>query len=252
MIRLADNKELVISALSDVRGSDCIKNTIRLYLDSYGVGYGFAEFYLNTNNGTGRYGAVILRYNSYVFCSVDEKCDFDELCDFLCGFKESSIFVDIVPNTNIKCFSNGEIFAVMSKKGVVSFGSRSEDIIITDDIGMISQVVTSGMTEQSGTDFFLNTSHQQRHGLLDIYAKISESIPVSIASVTKNSYNGIAVIPFVFTDKHFRGNGYSRQVLESITCNEALTYQLMCERKNIKFYEKCGFIQVDHCVRLRM
>lgn len=252
MIKLADNKEPVISALSAVKGSDCMKNTIKLYLDSYGVGYGFCRFYIHTNDEYCKSSAVMLRYNNYLYCTADEFADFSELGEFIKSFSACSILADIILCRNIYELKNGEICAVMSKKGERNIDILQSNIVMTDDIKAVTDIITVGMPESKRNDFFLNTSHQHRHGMLDIYAKMSGAIPVSIASVTKNADNSVAVIPFVFTDEHFRGNGYSKQVLSFITGNEELTYQLMCEDKNIKFYEKCGFIQVDQCVKLRM
>lgn len=238
MIYLCCDNANVHTVIDKKFGCDCIRNIIDLYFRSYGTAFDFAQFYIQKSTENNCETAIILRYNQTVYLASDSNCDIEELSDFLSGFND----IDLISDVPLALSRSGSICAVMSKNGVAD-SVQNSDVVLYNELKAVSDLVCEGMSEQKKTDFYLNTSHQVRHSLLLVYAYLKDSAPVSVASVFLSDSS--AVIPFVYTGEYFRGNGYSREVLSALCSNSQIAYQLLCEEHNIKFYEKCGFVQVE-------
>ncbi len=250
MILLCNDKERVQGFLADFKGSACVRSIIELYLRSYGTTYDFAQFYIQFSDVTNTDTALVFRYNQTVYCVADHGCDFSELSSFLSGFTDVSLICDSSLQNLLPFADNMKKGAVMSRSGS-PLSVHNENITVINEPKSVCNLVSENMSEYKKTDFFLNTSHQMRHGCLSVFAYMQNLQPVSVASVFYGS-NNTAVIPFVYTGEYFRGNGYSSQVLSHLCSDPDFTYQLLCEEHNIKFYEKCGFTHtaywVEYCL----
>ncbi len=247
MIYLCEDKEKVQEVIAKKFGLSCIRNTIELYLLSYGVVFDFAQFYIQHSQDSNIDTALVCRYNQTVYCIEDSNSDYTELTSFLCGFSDVTLICDDSLPTLTDFADNRKIGSVMSKKGEVP-SVQNSCVHLSNEPKPICNLVSEDMSEEKKIDFFLNTAHQLRHGFLSVYAYFEASSPVSVASVYENDKEE-AVIPFVYTGKYFRGNGYSQQVLQALCGNPQVTYELLCEEHNIKFYEKCGFTHVSDWVK---
>lgn len=250
MIALLKNKESVINALENSGGSDCIKSIIELYMNAYGTDYDFAQFYTQYDSESNKPTSVIFRYNQTVYVSAGESADFFEISVFIRGFTDCTVCCDSVVSDKCPLPVDGEICAIMCKKGE-PLASPSDNVSLSLDAKRISELVTSGLSENKQTDFFLNTAHLLRHGMISVFAYEFEGKIASVVAVSCNSAD-IAVITFVYTDEYFRGNGYCRNVLSEVCSDPQKEYQLLCEEQNIKFYEKCGFSQIGSWVMYRL
>lgn len=251
MISLTKDSSLISFALLVCGGSDYIKNTVKLYLNSYGTEYDFAEYYIQTEDDNNEITSVIFRYNQTIYCAVGYSTDYLELSDFLNTFSDCEIISDSIILFLRDNLSDFEVYTIMSKAGELSEHTYCDGVKVYENTQKIAELVTRDLHKDKQTDFFLNTSHQLRHGQIQVYAYMVDSEPVSVAAVSLNDTD-IAVIPFVYTSEHFRGNGYSKKVLTAVCSDKSREYQLLCQEHNIKFYEKCGFSQIEHCFKYRM
>ena len=246
MISLCFNHTDISDGLNRINNNSCISEYIKLYIASYGLAYDFQQCYLQyTDEKKAEISAFILRYNNQIYVTSSDKADLYELSSFINGFENCTVFAE----KNLTAyFSNINICYVMSKKGVNS-SSFDKNIKSSDDINEISNLAVCGLSSSEREDFFLNTSYQLRHNLLKAHIYFLNGKPISTAAVAITS-DSKALITFVYTDIYFRGNGYSKAVLDVICTRESIEYLLLCEEKNIKFYEKCGFEVIDRMLKI--
>lgn len=247
MIYLCSDKDKVQSVINKSFGCACIRNTILLYIKSYGAQFEFAQFYIQCTQDRSTDTALMLRYNQTVYCITEDSADLPELMSFLMGFTETTLISDRIIHNHTNESLVFESGAVMNKSGVIQ-NVQNPHVLLCSEPKPVCSLVSEDMPEHEKTDFYLNTAHQMRHGQLSVYAYYDGSAPVSVASLFHNS-TGEAVIPFVYTGKYFRGNGYSKQILSAVCSDAKITYQLLCEAHNIEFYKKCGFTQVSQWVK---
>ncbi len=211
------------------------------YLKAYGCDYDFLQFYIQSDDINFAPTSVIMRYNSIIYVTSlmlsDE--DINELTSFLYGFNDCEIIsgVNLPDLTRYKIID--ECF-IMSYKSFEREYSPNENIRSCTDSKVISDLVMKDETQAKYMDFYLNNSHLLRHGFLKSFIMYSDDIPVSVITVSDTDFR-INVIPTVYTNKYFRGNGYSKSLLTTCLSQMGGEYQLLCEEKNISFYRKCGF-----------
>lgn len=239
MIYLCSDNNKVQEVINKGIGTACIRNIINLYLLSYGIDYDFAQFYIQESYEGSTATALLFRYNQTVYLVSDSDCDTEELIAFIQGFTD----VTLISDRTFPIETKGEICAVMNKQGEKTDVQYS-DVKSCNEPKAVAALVCENMPENRRTDFFLNTAYQMRHGLLSVFSYIKDSALVSVASVFKSDTKE-AVIPFVYTGEYFRGNGYSKAVLDVLCSDSDVSYQLLCEEHNVIFYEKCGFSRVS-------
>lgn len=247
MISLCKDKECITDALAKVNGSVFIRENIRLYLEAYGTDYEFSQLYLQYNDcDITAVTSIVLRYNNLVYVLSDESADINELFAFVCGFADADVFADEILKSS---FSDYDICYTFSKNGETV--TALPDIKIVESAKIVSDLVTKDYDEQLKLDFFLNTAHQIRHGILKVYGYYLENQLAAVVSAS-DVCNDLVVITFVYTDSHFRGNGLASHLLSNVCCDAAKKYILLCEEHNVKFYEKCGFNQLERCVKFKL
>lgn len=246
MISLCFNTDEVSFAVDNLKGSGYLKTVIHSYLEAYGTKFNFNEFYLQYAEDD--ISAVILRYNSYIYLICNDNADIEELSAFLVSFNGSVLFCDdlFFSSTAVnvkKCYR-------MSQNG--SGDNFNTDVReITNSPKIIADLVTKDISPEIKDEFYLNTAHQMRHNVLRAFASFADEKVVSVTGFT-SEYKGVSAITFVYTDEHFRGNGYSKEILKTICSDHNCEYQLLCEEHNLNFYKKCGFNQVDTCYEIRL
>lgn len=245
MISLCLDKEKIACSVDSVGSYGFLKTLIHSYLEPYGTKFRFCEFYLQYIDDCTT--AVILRYNTYLYLLSDKNADIDELSAFLMSFSGSYLISD---REFSDCYTDVKTCYLMSSVGEKNFfSSYVKDV--SESPKIIADIVTKGMSLSCSDDFYLNTAHQLRHKTLSAYARFVDGTAVSVVGFTKK-YRGVSAITFVYTDEHFRGNGYSKEILQSLCVDNDCEYQLLCEEHNLNFYKKCGFIQSATCFEVRL
>lgn len=248
MISLCNNKNEILNAINSFKNNLCLSEYIKLYLESYGTNFEFQECFLQYSNADSKsVTAVILRYTNQVYINLSDCADIQELSAFICGFTDCTIFTDI---SFSDMFKDKELYYVMSKKGVKALFC-DDNVKLSRNIKEIVTLAGNDLSVSEREDFFLNTSHQLRHNHLLSYVYYCDNKAVSTAAVADISFNK-SLITFVYTDNYFRGNGYSKAILDTICSDNSREYLLLCEEKNIKFYEKCGFSCSDKVIKIRL
>ena len=249
MIYLCDDSNKVGAILNGDFGLDAIRYTILLNFKAYGTAYEFAQYYIQRSDEYNIDTALVMRYNHTVYILSTLECDLSELSSFVGGFTDCELIYDGFAGALNFTYESMSAGAVMCAKGK-SVDVQNFSVLLVNEPKPISELVGENMSSDKRTDFFLNTAHQMRHNLLRVYGVISDSRPVSAVSLfdvdSKHS-----LIHFVYTGEHFRGNGYSSDIIRSVCSDISVDYILLCEEHNIKFYEKCGFAQVSSWIHYR-
>ena len=250
MIYLCCDNEKTGEILSRKFSSEAIRFTVLLYYKSYGTSFDFAQYYIQFDEELNTETAIIMRYNQTIYILTKSECDVSELSSFVSGFADSEVIYDGGAGPlQIDCKSEN-IGAVMSRKGTDD-SVQNTAVTLINEPKLVTNLVGENMSENVKTDFFLNTAHQMRHNLLKVYGVMLDKKLVSTASVF-DADSEQSLIHFVYTGEHFRGNGYSRQILQAICSDISVDYLLLCEEHNINFYEKCGFTLSDSWVYYRL
>lgn len=236
MIGLCNNAQQVYNSLEVLPGSECLKEIMKLYLESYGVSFDFNQFYIQYEDGLPT--ALFHRYNCQVNIIASDKSDKGELVPFIKSFSGCSVIAD---GLDVSDFDNGDYCLVMSKYGEIS-SEHFTDIRSCTDAKVIAELVC-GDDKEKMTDFFLNTAHQLRHSKLRIECMYVLGNLVCAVGASDLSYD-ISALTFVYTDEYFRGNGYMKRLLSHVCENPRKKYVLLCEKHNAQFYKKCGFMQI--------
>ena len=244
MIALCNDYELIKSVL-DNHKPDFINENIRLYLESYGCSYDFQEFFLQKNIESGEITAVVMRYNDQIYVSTSDTCESSEIYSFIAGFSHCYVISD---NSLSQQMLGAEKCYVMSRFGE-NLKEENPGVKLTTDSKVISDLIGEYLPKQERMDYFLNLSHQIRHGKVQVYACDIDNKPVS--AVIK-SVSSPCIITGVYTSKYFRGNGYAGKILKEVCNSSDCEYILLCEEHNVEFYRKCGFAVVEPCFRFRL
>ncbi len=240
MISLTQNQKLIHSVLEKNPSEGFIKTNVRMYLASYGVGYDFAQYYVQYSDDVKLPVSLIFRYNQTIYTLVGENADVSELSSFLRGFFGYELFSDYPVLSSNDTSSQPLVCYEMTRAGSSSFTSASVQCV--SDVSATAELVTFGLSSEKRTDFLLNTSHMLRHYTLEVFGYFVDRDMAAVAAVS-SVYDGVRVIPFVYTKEYFRGNGYGKQLLNYMCCDSDISYCLICEEHNIPFYEKSGFIK---------
>ncbi len=244
MISLCKDYNILHNSLLELNASDYLKHLILMYLKAYGAEYNFAEFYIESVSGN-RATAVILRYNSFVYCAASQNADIYELSHWLNGFADTTVYSDIP--LSLKGY---EALFEMSKVGARQ--GESEVVLLSkpEHFKEISNLINKDAEISVKNEFFLDISHLYRHDNLDIFGFFKDNKLLSFAAASKDEK--ISVISFVFTEEYFRGNGFSQKVLAKLCSDSNIEYRLFCKEDNVKFYEKCGFAIAGDCCKYNL
>ncbi len=247
MISLCSDCDLIFSVLNNSGNSGYIREYIRLYLDSYGTEYDFQDLFLQKNTESAIFTAVILRYNSQIFISASDTADVQEIVSFISGFMQCTVVADKILKP---FFSESDVCYEMLRSDKAPVGVFPQ-IKESHSLKEIADLVGESLSNDEKIDFYLNSSHQLRHNKISAYAYYINNDPVSIVIISEVLQN-MHLITTVYTQEHFRGNGYAMQILKQICCDPLKIYILLCEEHNLDFYIKCGFSVADTCIRFRL
>ena len=239
MIRLCVDFSEVYNSISELNTSKYLKHTLLMYLKSYGTEYAFSEFYLQLDAHEA-VCAVMLRYNSFLYCAASDIADLDEISAWLAGIKDITVYSSVSLSLD-----NSELCFEMCKRGFFAPSNEVLPLRKATDLKKISGLINQNAEESVKNEFYLDISHNFRHDNLEIFGLFEGEELVSFAACSKGE--GVSVIPFVYTSEYFRGKGYSKKVLSAMCSDENREYRLICSENRIDFYNKCGFLVEKSC-----
>lgn len=248
MIYKCFSKEQIYKGVLSLNASEYLEGTILMYLNSYDTDYNFCEFFLQSDSN--KTTAAILRYNTFLYCSVSTHADLDELFCWLKCFESSVTYINVDSSGYIQD-QNTEECAFMHKKGVSISDIRVENITASSDIMHISRMVNKELAEDAIKEYYLDLTYRTRHNTSEIMGIYKDDELVSFLSCSC-PYYGKSVIDLVYTKDNFRGNGYSSAVIKGALNNEDTDYHLICELSLQEFYEKLGFELCGKCFKIVM
>ncbi|MDO5124391.1 MAG: GNAT family N-acetyltransferase [Eubacteriales bacterium] len=249
MITFCKDKRAIIKALNSLESSDYLKAVVNLYLEAYGAKYSFCEFFIEYKENIAV--ALILRYNSFLYCITDEKADLSELSMWISGFENSQVYVDRlalaqgISGVYETCYE-----LKFKNNGERNFPSSCKTLEESFELKNCAKLVCRGKSIDITDEFYLDLSHMVRHGNLSVFGIYHGDTAVSVAGVSLGSE--IAVINFLITDEYFRGNGFARQLLHDICNVDTREYLLLSSESNLDFYSKCGFITQNKCYLVKI
>ena len=229
----------VYNSLLELKTSEYFKHTLLMYLKSYGAEYAFSEFYLQFDENEA-VCAVMLRYNSFLYCAASDIADLDEISAWLAGIKDITVYSSVSLSLD-----NSELCFEMCKRGFFAPSNEVLPLRKATDLKKISGLINQNADESVINEFYLDISHHFRHNNLEIFGLIEGEELVSFAAWSKGE--GVSVIPFVYTSEYFRGKGYSKKVLSAMCSDENREYRLICSENRMDFYGKCGFLVEKSC-----
>lgn len=239
MISLELTEKCISDALHSFKSKDFLTSTIYQYLKAYGTKYPFVEFY--TQKQDDNVTALILRYNSTVYCYCCNSSDTEEVISFLDRFRGCDIITNI-DSSELKETTNDTLFE-MKREGYSFIASNGVECKCNSDISGSLSLLREHLNTGHFEDFYLNMSLFHRRGLLDVYSVIIDNKPVSTLGLVKGQ-NEVNTISFLYTAQDFRGNNYAGKLLEHCL-KENNCILLLCERHNLEFYIKNRFTQVS-------
>ena len=231
----------VYNSLLELKTPEYFKHTLLMYLKSYGTEYAFSEFYLQIDENEA-VCAVMLRYNSFIYCAASDIANLDEISAWLGGVNDITVYSSAPLN-----LGDSKLCFEMCKRGFFAPGNEVLPLRKATDLKKISGLINQNAEVSVKNEFYLDISHHLRHENLEIFGLFKGEEIVSFAACSKGE--GVSVIPFVYTSEYFRGKGYSKKVLSAMCSDENREYRLICSEKNLNFYEKCGFTTEKSCYK---
>ena len=226
------------SKILDLRKLICKKNIyackIACLLDSYGLKYDFAEFWLQYENNE-PVTAISKFYGDMTVCTT-EKTDFDELKEFLLITGFSSVI------------SEKEIFYGSYKGIVMEKVAESQDITveINPDLNEVYRLLESCKSNNFEVpeyeDFILDMSHKIRHKTA-LCVGVREDEKLISTAMTVAQSETCAIIGAVSTDENYRHSGYGGKCVKTLCglMNGRKIFIMRDEFENENFYKSMGF-----------
>ena len=207
---------------------------IACLLESYGLQYDFAEFWVQYENDM-PVTAVSKFYGDMTVYATD-KTDFDELKEFL----------QITGFTSVLC--EREIFKESYSGIIMEKISVNQDVKaeINPDLNEVYRLLESCKSDTFEVpeyeDFVLDMSHKIRHETA-LCVGVREGEKLIATAVTVAQSEMCAVIGAVATDKNYRHSGYGTKCVNALCnlLNGRKIFIMRDERENEDFYKSMGF-----------
>ena len=233
MIFYVDFKEI-----NDFREIICVKNIyackIACLLESYGLQYDFAEFWIQYENDIPV--TAISRFYGDMTVYATDKTDFDELKSFfmITGFSSVLCEREIFPDS----YSG----IVMEKISENADAKAEVNPNLSEVYRLLESCKSNNFEVPSYKDFILDMSHKTRHETaLCVGIREGEKLVSTAMSVAQS--RTCAVIGAVATDKNYRNSGYGSQCVKALChlLNGRKIFIMRDERENEDFYKSMGF-----------
>ncbi len=243
MISYVDNNNL--SMLEEfLSGQNNIYSCrISCLLKSYGLGYDFAGFHIQTDEA-GNVTAAFGKYYSDMTVCLTESSDIDELSEFLsvCGFS-SLLCGAVLPIGG--SFDSGMIMEL--KKPVpqkaLPDGMRFDTAPPLRDVWTLLKSCEGRDFEvPEYEDFLIDMSHKLRHGTARCIA-VQSGQEITASSMTVSESDDCAIIGAVASQKAHRRIGIGSACVTRL-CSELrnrTVFIMRDENKNESFYNSLGF-----------
>jgi len=213
-------------------------------LQSYGIGYDFALFYLQTDSLSRPVGAAV-KYYADITVMMTEESDLSEWQEFIQMYGFASLLCSR-PHLTDCCCEEGVVMTLTSPPEDTL--PLPEDIQQTEDPNLSSlwQLLKSCEADDfqvpSYEDFLLDFSHKLRHNTAKCLVLTHHGQPAA-AALTSALTDRSAIIGGVATDRHFRGQGLgSCCVTGLIRRLQNRTIFLMRDKAlHERFYHALGF-----------
>ena len=207
---------------------------IACLLESYGLKYDFAEFWVQYENDI-PVTAISKFYGDMTVCAT-EKTDFDELKEFLLITGFSSVI------------SEKEIFSDSYKGIVMEKISENQNITaeINPDLNEVYRLLQSCKSDTFEVpcyeDFILDMSHKIRHKMA-LCVGVREGEKLIATAMTVAQSETCAVIGAVATDRDYRKSGYGKKCVQALCrlLNGRKIFIMRDESENECFYKSMGF-----------
>lgn len=203
---------------------------IRALLESYGINYDFCTFFISDSFIIAKY------YEETIVCGY-EHGDYEELCGFL-RFNSSNVFC----SEEIKNALSVKISFSCKKLNLMQFYGKTNL-----DGCEIYEISLSKAYEILNTSFdfnyeqwYLDMSHRIRHGISQFYGFNGAVLAV------QHNLCGEALLSQIATIPEQRGKGNASRLISSVCqkfCDSKVF--LLCEDKNVGFYERLGFKTIE-------
>ncbi len=244
MIRYADSS--MCYRLSEFTScSDIYACRIACLLESYGTGYNFLNFYIQTDI-SGAVTSAISEYGSDMTAFITDRSDTDELAEFLYARGFSSLLCSkrLFPEFP---FEQGIIMKLADRKEPSSLKSLTNaDITSFPSLEKVWQLLKScegkGFSVPCYEDFLLDMSHKLRHNTALCKAAVIDNRIIGTAMTVAMS-ESCAVIGAVAADKGFRRMGIGSYCMKAL-CDELTGRDIYIMRsigENETFYSSLGF-----------
>ena len=228
-----------------VSGDDIFACRIACLLDSYGTGYPFLCFYVQTDDD-GRAVSAVSEYYSDMTVMLTEHSDTAELSEFLPMRGFSSVLAERPLLTQLPC-EEGVIMRLADRERLFSLSPcGAADIETQPDLRELWRLLKSCEDESfrvpAYEEFLPDISHKLRHGTALCAAAVLDGRPVGAAMTVAQS-SRCAVIGAVCVKKEYRRRGLGslciRELCSRLGGREI--YIMRDRNKNEDFYRSLGF-----------
>ena len=207
---------------------------IACLLESYGLKYDFAEFWVQYENDMPV--TAVSRFYGDMTVYATAQTDFDELKEFL----------EMTGFTSVLC--EKEIFKDSYSGIIMEKISANTDVTaeINPDLNEVYRLLESCKSDKFEVpgceDFILDMSHKIRHNTA-LCVGIREGEKLIATAMTVAQSKTCAIIGAVATDKNYRHSGYGSQCVNALChlLNGRKIFIMRDESENEDFYKSMGF-----------
>lgn len=232
MIRLIND----VQALKQYPEQDVFATRIFALLQTYGTDFSFACFWVQEQKEC--FTALIGALDSHFTLSYQEDADLEELQAFFLAVGIATLQCDDAFLLDLPCQKG----LLMKKEQNAAHSPLQPDITIQERCGLdaVYRLNSLSETHMNYKDWYADLSRRIRQGTAHAFAVEADGQVVCTALITaQTAYS--AVIGYMATPEAFRRKGYASCLLNFITTQQTKSCFLLCEQKNVAFYEQNGF-----------
>lgn len=229
MIRLAESYELLQQPAQDVFAV----RILALYT-SYGTSFSFARFWIQ-ESGDGVVTALISALDNQFTLSFSEQADQEELRSFF----------SVVGFQTLQCsgqFNYSAAFlsgCVLQKTNWFCTGCEKENVLLCP-LDVVYQLNRKFLPDIDYRSWYTDLFRRVRQGAAKAFALQVNGTYVSAALYT-SIYQDKKILGYIATDANWRKQGLASRLIAAVTPIDAGQYYLLCEKKNLAFYQQQGF-----------